>query len=424
MTLKKFKLALALAGFMSLAGNAQTTFIVNGIKYMEDLSDPTRMAVIVMPNYDVMNPMVMGYEGDIVIPSKVEHDLDTYDVIGISTGAFCSDKLNSLVISEGVCNIAQGAIYSISLKKLVLPSTVKSISMIGGCNLEDIDFGNGIESINMLMLGPVKSLRFPDSLKSIEVVSRVPGPNNIETNREGNLTDLTFGKNIESIKFFGVDYLGSELKIPSSCKKISTSFPSCPNLVKLELPAGLEILSESFASVDKLENLSIPGSIKNITNDFSSCISLKKLTINEGVENIEDSFVSMPELTDLSLPNSVINIIHSFRGCDNIKTLVIPESVADIKDSFSATLKNTEEIIFKSTPKNVTMFSYVSVEDGKTKKIYLPWKEVPQKRFFLSLGDGAVLELYVPKGMTQTFTDDWSLEYEVEDGNVKIIEMP
>ncbi|MDE7347191.1 MAG: hypothetical protein K2N48_10700 [Muribaculaceae bacterium] len=67
---------------------AQSTFEENGILYMEDLSDVSKLAVIVIPKTSPIDGNNTLYSGSITIPAHVEHDLDIYEVVGIAQLAF------------------------------------------------------------------------------------------------------------------------------------------------------------------------------------------------------------------------------------------------------------------------------------------------------------------------------------------------
>lgn len=119
---------------LPIMAKAQATFEVDGIVYMEDLSDSSKMAVVVMPKRTPRSGEESIYSGDIIVPKKINYDLDTYDVIGIARGAFYSDRLNSLIIEDGVSFIDDHAIYSKSLKNYDYPEALKKL---GGLPLQN-----------------------------------------------------------------------------------------------------------------------------------------------------------------------------------------------------------------------------------------------------------------------------------------------
>ena len=86
---------------MPLLAQSQSTFEEDGILYMEDLSDSSKLAVYVMPKHTPMSGHRSGYIGIVSIPAKITHDLDEYEVIGITSLALSSDYVEEILIEEG-----------------------------------------------------------------------------------------------------------------------------------------------------------------------------------------------------------------------------------------------------------------------------------------------------------------------------------
>ena len=73
---------------MPLLAQSQSTFEEGGLLYMEDLSNPSKLSVIVMPKNSPLSGYKSLYSGKIVVPSTINHDLDTYEVVGIAKMPF------------------------------------------------------------------------------------------------------------------------------------------------------------------------------------------------------------------------------------------------------------------------------------------------------------------------------------------------
>ena len=55
--------------------------------FREDLSNPAKLSVLVMPKNSPSSAYKSLYSGKIIVPSKIEHDLDSYEVVGIAKNA-------------------------------------------------------------------------------------------------------------------------------------------------------------------------------------------------------------------------------------------------------------------------------------------------------------------------------------------------
>lgn len=96
-------------------------FEVNGLYY--NLTSNNTVGVT------YKNKNESSYCGDIIIPSKVEHDGVVYDVTSIGSSAFseCGD-LSSIIIGANIQDIEDHAFYCCSsLKSVSIPSNVLSM---------------------------------------------------------------------------------------------------------------------------------------------------------------------------------------------------------------------------------------------------------------------------------------------------------
>jgi len=132
------------------------------------------------------------YSGDIIIPSKVEHNGKIYAIRGVGVNAFANSDITSVVISEGIDYILPSAFNDCSrLKNLVLPSSVRNIGhsafqncsalesvtlpdsllwlgafAFNGCRLKSINLPSGLRLIDeyALSVNDFQSITIPDSV--------------------------------------------------------------------------------------------------------------------------------------------------------------------------------------------------------------------------------------------------------------------
>ena len=428
------KIIFSTAIFGPLLGVAQSTFTENGIVYTEDLSDPSKLAVIVVAK---KSPMVMeglsAYEGDIVIPSKVKHDLDEYAVVGIGQGAFfgCED-LESLIIEDGPTKIMMNTIVAKPLTKMIFPNTMKSIAGFYPGDLEEVSFGNSLQKVENSSFGNIETLEFPNTLKKLELIYTVaPDINSYR------LKNLTLGSNMDYIKMSFSFFAGEKLDM-KGCKLISQSFGFCENLTDLNLGDGVQTIDNSFNNLGNLENLKIPASCKTITSSFATTPLLQELELGEGIETIHYSFRKTEKLKKLTLPKNVKNISESFSSLPEIEELILPDGLKEIKDSFrrlyavkKLTIPSSVKLIDDSflqlsALEELTIDSPDVVLKGgalgaeKLKVLTVSWIVPPTKPSFITGSlEGTI---YVPKGTVEAYIEAWKLARAVERGNVKVLE--
>lgn len=126
-----------------------------------------------------------------------------------------------------------------------------------------------------------------------------------------NNTSLFLGNQItlETIKY------GS----PLQCESGNLSY--CSNLKYVELPEGLEIISNSkFFQCFKLERVNIPSTVTKIDiQAFSQCVSLKNINFSPNLKIIDkNAFSGCISLTSVDLSNVNTIGIDAFNGCNSL----------------------------------------------------------------------------------------------------------
>ena len=324
-----------IAALAALAASAQNTWTEGGVVYAEDLSDPSKLTVVVVAK---KTPMVAegesGYEGDISIPSTVEHDLDTYEVVGIAPRAFVGcDGLETLVIADGPTKIKEGTIIAPTLESLTLPSSVKSLKQVILEGITELNLGNGLHKVEMLFYGPnLERLSFPDATKILKYVDRKTfTPENRD--KPSKLKELKFGSNLEVIDYSFETYFGKSLTIPGSCKTIECSFYEVPELTTLNIEEGVEKIINCFTNISSLETLTLPASCTETQISLVKSDRLKEINIlAPSANNIYFNFRKCPELKSVRM-GSPIPPKHNFLSelpYEQVITLYIPKgSIGD-----------------------------------------------------------------------------------------------
>lgn len=195
--------------------------------------------------------------GDLIIPSTVTYNDETYYVKSIKNSAFfeCS-KITSLVIEEGIEEIGDQAFQGCTrLKTVSLPNTLIT------CGIQDFALCKNLETVNIptsLTVLPNAMFRECTSLKTIDI------PANIETIGEyafyicSSLTTVHFHEGLKNINssVFGQAYALSEIEFPSSLTYIG---------------------KQAFDS-DKIQTITIPENVTEIDEyAFIYCSSLRSI---------------------------------------------------------------------------------------------------------------------------------------------------
>lgn len=242
--------------------------------------------------------------------------------------------LTVVVISEGVetipDNYFKDANHNYSLKKVVLPSTIKSIgtSAFYGCSkLTEINLPLGMVAINPSAFSGCTSLTaiaFPEGLTTI-----------------GN-NAFAYCSNLKQVQ-----WSSTILTIGNN------AFKSCDSITSLDLPSKItSIGTGAFTECDGLLTVSIPGSIKTISESaFSSCTRLTQVTMNSGTEVIGAyAFSNCPMLSNLTLADTLKEIRNNaFYQCTALTEVTIPAQVTLIGNYAFCGCSSLQRVYFDNT---------------------------------------------------------------------------
>ena len=187
---------------------------------------------------------------------------------------------------------------NISLKKITIPDTVKSIdeNAFSGCTaLENIIIPKSMVYISGEAFSGCKSL------KSVTISS-----------------DITYSY------------------------RESSAFSDCPSIKEVTFTEGVTTIGDSFfRNCDNLSSVTIPNSVTTIgSGAFSGCKSLTSIIIPDSVTTIgSGAFRECSSLTSITIPNSVTTIGDgAFSRCESLTSITIPNSVTTIGNGvFSGT---------------------------------------------------------------------------------------
>ena len=350
-------------------------------------------------------------------------------------------NLRHVTIPEGVTEIGSSAFSdNPQLTKITLPSSLKKIGhgAFYGTNLTSIDLPEGLEEIGSEAFSGTKltELVLPSSLKRIDAyafrnistLTKVHIPAHLESasnvfaynygdGTASPITEVSFESGIESIPsglFDGVSSL-TNVRIPSTVKRIGASAFSRTNLAEISIPEGVEdIGSSAFGNIERLKKVTLPSSVTNAYNAFSGSRKLTDVKLGAGFTKLPDGLLSGTGITEFVVPEGVTEIGSSaFSANPQLTKVTLPSSLKKIG----------------SNAFNGTGLTSVAIPEGVTDIGSYAFSSTPLERIILPtglkiIGSGAfrntkLIEIEIPEGVE--YLDDYTL---VDNPQLKKVYLP
>lgn len=368
------------------------------------------------------------YNGDIVIPSTIAVDGDTFSVTSIEGYAFydCTGLTtinipNSVIeIGENVFNGCTKLTNTIIVNDMFvfLPKNYKGhysipdniTRIIGGAfkdctELSSVSMPNTVTSIGR------EAFYYCNSLTSVNI------PNSLTS--------------IGSYAFSDCYKLSSAVSMPNSVTSIGESaFNYCMNLTSVTISNSVSSIEEkTFYHCISLTSVNIPNSVTSIGNSaFYDCMNLTSITIPEHVTDIKTlAFSGCGSLTSVTIPNSVKYIgTFAFQICEieklffdsnctisvfqnekiKVKELYIGDNVKNIHNNFNQKLLRKVYL-----GKNVSVISRGAFENSNIEEFTITGEEPPScDENIFGTQDLSSSTLYVPESKSTFYqtTEPWS----------------
>ena len=305
------------------------------------------------------------YSGDVVVPSSVSYDGNTYSVTAIGETAFesCSELI-SIALPNTVTTIGYAAFYNCS-------------------SLASVSMGNSVTSIGVhafFLCSSLASITLPASVTSIETDAFLSCANLEEiivaegNNSYSSVDGVLYDKNKTTL--LKCPDKKSQVTIPTSVTAIENgAFTGCHGLTTIEIPNSVKsISSQAFFSCRNLTTVSIGNSVTAIGNGaFSNCTSLEGIVVSEenpSYSSVEGALYNKDQTVlskwpdkklNVSIPNSVTAIGNcAFEYCSELTSITLPESVTTIGEWAFSRCSGLTSIDIPHAVKNIgyQAFSY------------------------------------------------------------------
>ena len=397
------------AGFCDVVWDCENNNISEDGKIYGKTENGLRFSVYATNKTAVYERQKTTLSGDIVVPSKVQLDGNTYAISSICQNMFQNcGEITSITIEEGITSAAQDAFGACGkLTKIDFPASIRSVSSAAFQDTTNIGSG---ELVTVPLLNDennwyesglyIDNVLF-DIKSDVTVLNIKEGTRAIATNvfYGTNISELTVPKSFEYLNtgvFAGmqalekltIPFAGEEWgkrgnlqdlfrdNVPSTLKEVTVTnetviyqntYFRCSSIEKLSYTQPLERIEErSFSDCTNLTTFGYGGDLESWC-DFEYALRLTHLTVLIDGEELQGELVLPSDLTEIkdyafngfdkitsvTLPASVRVIGDgAFRDCSALKTIVLPDNLQEIGFSaFSGTA--IESIVLSKSLKEI-----------------------------------------------------------------------
>jgi hypothetical protein len=240
---------------------------------------------------------------DIVIPAEFRG----LPVLQIGNAAFAGSAITSVVIPEGMIDIAASAFADcVYLTSVNVPSTVTSIGAqaFAGTGISSISLPSGLRVLGeqtFIYCQNLTEATLPESITELKATF----------NGCTSLSKVTLSKNIKTIGDYTFAETGiTEFVVADTVETIGALAFSQSKLQKITFGSGLKSVGTAAFSSSQLQNVVLPDSLTVIADSmFSGCIQLKTVTLGNAVESIlSNAFMGCAALTSINIPDTLKSV--------------------------------------------------------------------------------------------------------------------
>ena len=324
-----FAALLTMLSCTSISAAVGDKFTADGLTFTVVSEDPAEVSV------KATNTKTIS--GEVVIPSTITNNGQTYSVTSVDNSAFSSaSSITSISIPQTVTEIGSYAFMSCTnCQSINIPDNVTTI-------------GEGAYS----------------NLVKIAAFS-ISEDNEYYTVVDGAL----YNKNKNRIIAYPGGKTDANFDIPVGVDTVSINcFLNNKYLESVTIPDGVTyIMMRAFKGINKMKSVSLPGSLKTYGNGaFSDCKSLTEILTNGSFYSEDGVLYNTPKTnliqypagkTDVEFvaPSTLTKIAaYAFNGCSTLQSITIPAGIDQINDyTFYNCSGLTKFVNLNPTPQSV-----------------------------------------------------------------------
>ena len=351
-------------------------------------------------------------KGEVTIPSKLNYEGNTYQVIGISFSAFNDNKnLTKVIIPKTIKNMDLSNNIGIGSNPFSGCTALQSIEVEEGnpavCSVDGVLFNKGKDKLISYPAGKSQtSYTVPESVTWIEGLAFSYSQHLRKVTLTDNVTALGYSAFYESKSL-------EEVRLPSRLKILANYlFGNCQRLKSVTIPQDVTYLGlKAFENCTSLTSVTMPESITSTGNSvFEGCKSLESVTLSPKLGRIGNNmFSNCSSLKELLIPNGVTMVgSEVFKNCSALTSLDLPESVNGLGSMVFAGCK-LSSLYIRGVIDSQWMYPNVFRDMDTNTKLYVKPSEVEK---FKVIYNGPVYPL------PEQTIDDVPYRPFVEDGKV------
>lgn len=272
-----------------------------------------------------------------------------YEVVSLDKNAGEEIEIPSTYNGNDVISIADNAFYGAKIKKITIPSTIKTVGNQAFAYCERLE-GVYITDINAYV--------------QIEFASVESNPlyyaRKLYINGKEEAEISIDAQNIGSFALSGLTNV-SKITLKNTASIGGGAFSYASGIVEIILPDTLKSIGASaFSHASSLASIAIPNSATEISHSvFASCASLKSATLPSSLMAVpERMFLDCISLETVALPDSLLTVSDSaFSGCSTLDNITIPAKVTEILNYAFFNCANLKTLNFAESSKLMTIGS-------------------------------------------------------------------
>ena len=356
---------------------------ITGLIGREDFDDVLDNMCHTYGNYDDDDNFIPDYEESFAL-RHLDMGEATY-VDGENLPYFGGHAhLITLVLPKGISNTTDGfesntGIHDCELlETLILPDGLVTVGGFESCpRLTNIVLPESVETISSLAFSGCKSIseiQIPMNVKYIDgscfsgcnISKYVVDENNpYYTTRDG----VIYSKDLRTLVAFPSAHPSKHFSIPKTTKIIGQSAFEDSAIETVDLPYGLEAISDFAFQCSSVRSMVIPDSVTDIGElTFSSCQNLERLVLSASLTEIgEQVFSQCPKLEAIDIPASVKVIAYTNLAWSDLREVTFHDGLEEIRENYilSTTPGRLTDIYLPQTLKKVPggLFNYCPLKE-------------------------------------------------------------